>query len=379
MGYVLAIFGPSIGAPSETFIGRHMRDLLPGRTVAVTETVNGPHGGTWSADCPVLALNQPRDGWLGQHLIRAVARRLGCPPAGRVRRVKEFLQDHEVQVVMGEYLDWSLPWLGIARELQLRFFVHAHGYDVSEKLRDPKIRADYVQYNQASGVITMSHASREKLLGLGLDPAKLHVVPYGVDVPREPIQRTERGVIRCLAVGRMVPKKAPVLTLEAFRRASETCPKLRLDYVGSGALFPAAHLFIRTFNLEDRVTLHGDQPNQIVQLLMKETDIFLQHSMTDPMTGDEEGLPVAILEAMANGLPVVSTRHAGIPEAVRDGVSGYLGEEGDSVGMAEKLSSLAQDPNLRRRMGEAGWLRAKEHFSWERERGSLLGILGLPK
>ena len=123
--------------------------------------------------------------------------------------------------------------------------------------------------------------------------------------------------------------------------------------------------------------LHGHQQNEEVQKLMREVDLFLQHSMSDPETGDEGGLPVAVLEAMANSLRVVSIRHAGIPEAVQDGTSGYLVDEGDSLGMGECLLALVRDPDLRWRMGEAGWRRAKEHFSWEEERTDLLRILGI--
>lgn len=79
-----------------------------------------------------------------------------------------------------------------------------------------------------------------------------------------------------------------------------------------------------------------------------------------------------------NSLPPISTRHAGIPEAVRDGSTGYLVDEGDTVAMADRLAMLARDSDLRWKMGEAGWRRAKELFSWERERVELLRILGLP-
>src|SRR5690606_2027114 len=96
-----------------------------------------------------------------------------------------------------------------------------------------------------------------------------------------------------------------------------------------------------------------------------------------PGTGDEEGLPVAILEAMASGLPVVSTRHAGIPEAVIEGTTGYLVDEGDTAGMAAHVVRLARDAELRRRMGHAGWQRALQSFSWPRERARLLELLGL--
>jgi glycosyltransferase involved in cell wall biosynthesis len=110
---------------------------------------------------------------------------------------------------------------------------------------------------------------------------------------------------------------------------------------------------------------------------MRDADMFLQHSITDPATGDEEGLPVAVLEAMANALPVVATRHAGIPEAVLEGATGYLVDEGDTASMADRIVALARDADRRRNMGRAGWQRAGENFSREKERAALLNILGL--
>ncbi len=376
MNHPLAIFAPQIGARSETFILRHTQDLLPGGTVVVTDTVNEPSSDLWSVDCPVLVLNRIRAGGLKQQVVRAIARRLGMRPADRLVMVKRFLKKHQVQVLMGEYLDWSLPLFDLANELGIRFFAHGHGYDISKQLQHPKWCAEYLRYNQAAGVIIVSKASRLKLLELGLKPEKVHVVPCGVDVPAEPLSREAQRTVRFVAVGRMVAKKAPILTLDAFRRAARVCPNIRLDYVGTGELFAAAQQFVLAFNLFDKITLHRGQSSEVVQRLMKKSDIFLQHSMTDPDTGDEEGLPVAILEAMANSLPVVSTRHAGIPEAVLDGCTGYLVDEGDSVAMAERLISLSHDPDLRRQMGEAGWRRAKEQFSWEKERAELLRIFG---
>ena len=167
------------------------------------------------------------------------------------------------------------------------------------------------------------------------------------------------------------------MLLDAFRRAVQDIPNLYLDHIGEGPLTASAEHFIQVFDLDPYVTLHGGRPHDYVLDLMKGADIFVQHSVTDPVTGDEEGLPVAILEAMAHGLPVISTHHAGIPEAVIDGVTGYLVPEGDTKAMAARLCELARNPVLRRKMGEAGWRRVKEQFSWERERSKLLSVMGL--
>src|SRR5262249_29595214 len=82
-------------------------------------------------------------------------------------------------------------------------------------------------------------------------------------------------------------------------------------------------------------------------------------------------------EAMASGLPVVSTLHAGIPEAVLDGETGFLVSEGATQAMSKRILELATDQKLRKKLGQSGWNRAKKYFSWTNERDSLLAILGL--
>lgn len=385
MPYPLAIFTPHIGALSESFIRRHVESLFPGRTVVVTGTVDGSYLGHWGVTGPQLIIDRipvrAVPNGLRQHVAWTVARRLGrkTPDSlpDTLSAIKQFLCEHHVRVILSEYLDAGLQWLKVARELNIPFYGHGHGFDISARLQDPRWQTDYLQYQQAEGVITMSEVSRTRLIALGLSPEKIHVIPYGVDVPSLLPRNDARQAIRCLAVGRMVSKKAPILTLDAFRRAAESHPNMRLDYVGTGELLIAAQHFCKVLNFSDKVTFWGGLPHDKVLSLMRLADVFLQHSVADPVTGDEEGLPVSILEAMAQGLPVISTKHAGIPEAVVDGETGYLVAEGDSVGMAERVVVLAKDVDLRRKMGVAGWQRAQERFSWRHERQQLLTLLRL--
>ena len=377
MTNTLAIFTPKLGERSETFIQRHIEELWPGRTVVVA---GSRAGAQWSTRCPALILDELPAPRFAKVLIRSLREKAGWRgEVPEVKAVREFLRHHGVQVAMGEYLNASLAWVDVCQEMNIPFFAHAHGYDVSLLLRDPYWCQQYLRYNRCgAGIITMSQVSRDRLLKLGLEAPLLHVVPYGVDVMAVPPARSHSDhLVRCLAVGRMVAKKAPVLCLDAFRRAAQTIPGLRLTYVGDGSLLSAARQFVQALGMQDKVSLLGGQPAEVVQRLMAESDIFLQHSMTDVPTGDQEGLPVSILEAMAHGLPVVSTRHAGIPEAVIEQLTGLLVEEGDSVGMAQCLMTLAGDESLRRQMGRDGWIRAKERFTWQRERDSLRAILGL--
>jgi len=368
----LAVMSSWIGLPSETFIYRHMTELLPGRTAVV---VRRRADGTDAAS-PLLVTSEGRRHW--RWMLRGGLYYLGMHRRGPTERmVEDFLVHHGTRVILSEYLNQSLVWLDLARRIGARIYAHAHGYDISMALRRPGMREQYRRLAEADGIITMSQVSRAKLADLGLDGSRVHVIPYGVDVPAAPAPRRTADRIRCLAVGRMIGKKAPLLTLAAFRRAREQEPALTLDFVGDGELFEDMRRQIAADGLAGSVTLHGSLPHARVLDLLGNVDIFLQHSRTDPETGDEEGLPVGILEAMAHTLPVVATRHAGIPEAVLEDRTGILVAEGDVDGMADAIVRLARDRALRDRMGRDARLRAHDHFSWEHEREALINLLGL--
>jgi colanic acid/amylovoran biosynthesis glycosyltransferase len=374
MNFPFAVITPQLGLPSETFIKRHAYDLMPGKTVVVTNNVVSPKG-SWTTTAPLLTLANLGRPAFPRRLRDSLLCPLGASPWTPDIAVEDFLRKHKVQAILSEYLDLSLHWLQLANRLAIRFYAHGHGYDVSSSLRSATLRKRYREFNNADGIIVVSDKSRQQLIQLGLNPSLIHVIPCGVDISLEPPKHLPNNVIRCLAIGRMVAKKAPIILLDAFRQATLHCQNLHLDYVGDGPLFDAALQYVTVMNLTEKVTLHRSQEHTLVQSMLRKSDIFLQHSRVDPDTGDEEGLPVAILEAMANCLPVISTRHAGIPEAVCHGVNGYLEAEGDSLAMAKRIIQLARNAALRKQFGESGWQRCQEYFSWECEKKNLRELM----
>ena len=343
---------------SETFVRRHITDMLPGRTVVATRQVEDG----WGVPAPVLNLRACRQG------IGALVRPFGLWRLDRRgRALRAFLREHGVTAVMGEWLNFTAAWYPVLRGLGLRVYAHAHGYDVSAAaLASRTNRLLYRCLREVDGVIIVSHLARERLIRTcGLDPAKVHVVPCGVDIP-PPVDRPRRETVTCLHVGRLTEKKSPLNTLRAFETAYRACPALRLELVGDGAQREASERFCTEQDLLPVVTFHGSRPPEFVRERLREADLFLLHSVR-ARDGNEEGLPVAILEAMAHGLPVLSTRHGGIPEAVLDGTTGCLVDEGDWEGMSRHLLALARDPAQRLALGRAGRARALADFSAERE------------
>jgi colanic acid/amylovoran biosynthesis glycosyltransferase len=364
----LCIFVPEIGLVSETFIRWDIRELLPGGTVVVADP---PPAGesvrrspAWdTGDCPTLAFQPlPVDPLPGPERRAAVA---------------NFLAAHGVEAVLVQYLDFADRWFDFLAERDLRAWIRGHGVDFSARLRQARWREAYRRYADAAGIIVPSRVAATALTEIGLPAEKVHVVPYSVDLP---VVNTcgNKHVVRCVAVGRLVPKKAPLVVLDAFRRAAERDDRVTLDLVGDGPLMGDLRRYVDDHKLGARVHLHGRLPHAHTLALVRRADLLLHHAITAPEDGDTEGQPLAILEAMAAGVPVIATHHAGIPEVVEDQVNGRLVPEHDVAGMAGALLALAADPALRAQLGTTARTTIEDRHGHPRARQTLLRLFGLP-
>jgi glycosyltransferase involved in cell wall biosynthesis len=370
MNTKLAVFTPQVGTVSETFVRRHIEDIMPSRTVVVARRSSHPMGGRWAAHCPVLFL----DRWELRPTIR-VLRRLGFSNERlSAKAMATFLRRQRVDVVLGEYLDHFIDFVPTLDFLQIPYVVQGHGIDLSAALHRPGMAERYAGYRSARFVLTRCEFHRKRLIDLGLPADKIRVNPGGVDIPERPPVRGPEAAKRFLALGRMVPKKGPIYLLQAFRLCAEKDADVSLDYVGDGELFPAARQFVDAVGLGNRVRLHGVASNYIKESLQRECGIFVQHSVTDPDTGDEEGLPASIQEAMAHGMAVISTKHSGIPEMVEHKLTGLLVEERGTEGMAAAMVQVSQTDDWKR-FGANGWEKARQLYSWQAERSRLLQYL----
>ena len=291
------------------------------------------------------------------------------------RRTARFLRANGVTTVMAEYGPVGVKIAAAARRAGCRLFVHFHGYDATKEALRPGVPDQYrALFAQADGVFVPSRFLGGNLQALGCPPEKITVSPCGVDLTS--FKPSQRDPGRLLAVGRFVEKKSPLSTLQALEIALQQDASLHLDMVGEGPLLAEAKAFAAA-HLGASVTFHGALPHAAVRALTARAMIFLQHSVT-ATSGDCEGLPVAILEAMSAEIPVVSTRHSGIPEAVEHGIQGLLVEEHDVRGMADAILTLARDPALCARMGRAGRARVAAEFTADHTVRILRKAMNLP-
>ena len=288
------------------------------------------------------------------------------------RRIESFLAEHGVKVILAQWMHPSLPLVELARQMGLPYYCQTHGTDITAGLDDPAVARAYGGYSETKGVVAPSEFGRRQLLTLGIRADRAHVMRHAVRSPRKPVVRPP-GAVRCLVVGRLEPMKNPLLIIDAFRLALVSCPGLHLDFLGDGPLRPSIEQALDAHGLRDRVTLHGYLHNNRVHRMMRRSHIFVHPSRA--VGNRHDTCPVALAEAMAHGMAVVSTRHGGIPEEIADGESGLLTEENDTRATADRIVELARNAELRARLGEAAWLRAREMFSPAGVRRSWLKLM----
>ena len=360
----LAIVSPEGDAPSETFIRAHVA-RLPFDVVSI-------RGTDWDcADGKGAPL-------LWQWRLRgALARRLSSD-GGRgafSRALAARLRGLRVDAVMAEFGPNAVRVRRACELAGLPLFAHFHGYDAYSRNVLAEHEAEYAAlFAQAAGVVAVSTPMLERLKALGAPADRLHLSPCGVDP--EDFSGAEPGASppHFVAVGRFVEKKAPYLTVHAFKTVADEMNDARLSMVGDGSLMGPTRRLAAALGLHDRVDFLGIQPPEVVSALMRSARAFVQHSVVAD-NGDCEGTPVAVIEAQMSGLPVVATAHAGIPEVVADGETGYIVPEGDTAAMGERMLRLARDPALAARLGVAGRRRALERFTMERHLSQLAGMI----
>jgi glycosyltransferase involved in cell wall biosynthesis len=215
--------------------------------------------------------------------------------------------------------------------------------------------------------LAMSEDMQRDLISLDCPANKILVHHTGVNVDRfvYKMPRSSDSRLRILTICTYEERRGFPYLIRAFAKVLQSFPQGELRIIGR----PAEHnvvtrevdALIRELNLDDHVTQVGRVEYSRLTEEYHNADIFALSSVTGMLDGDKEGIPTVLLEAQATGLPVVSTKHAGIPEAVLDGQSGYLTNERDIDALAEKLCVLLGDRHLRERMGIAG----REHIEKE--------------
>jgi glycosyltransferase involved in cell wall biosynthesis len=256
-----------------------------------------------------------------------------------------------------------------ARLLNLTYSVTAHARDIyvdpvilTEKLAQAAFAATCTAYNQnhLSGLLTNGAASKIRCIYHGLNLSEYP--PAGRSKEQPPL---------VLAVGQLKEKKGFAYLLGACRLLKEWGYTFQCEIIGEGPLRQVLERQICELGLEEIVSLCGALPHQQVIQKYRQAAIFVLPAVLSA-DGDRDGIPNVILEALAMELPVVSTRHSGIPEVIRDGENGLLVPPADAPALATAIAHLLDHPEEAARLGQEGRRTIAENFDVEHNVRELL-------
>jgi glycosyltransferase involved in cell wall biosynthesis len=309
--------------------------------------------------------------------LTLLPRRLRWTDAIEAPRVfSELLRDYRPELL---YIHFGWTAVRVAKVLLrgcVPYILVLHGSDVNQAVAHPRSRyARWLRlcFDGAERCLFVSEHLRQKGVALGCPETKATVHYLGVPVPERVPALASHHPPRATCIARFIDCKGHDLLLHAFARVLTAGPDVTLRLIGEGPLRAPTEALARKLGLDGRVTFQGGIPNEKVYDELCNTDLYVQPSRR--LSSGEEGLGLAVQEAMAAGVPVVATRTGGIPESVAHGVTGLLVEDGDVDGLAEAMRVLVLDSALRRKMGDAGRQRVAEVFNVQTQNAKLVEML----
>lgn len=290
--------------------------------------------------------------------------------------VKRYLQRSRCDLLHAHFGSNALIVLTVAKALNIPLVVSFHGVDASPQfLKNKNYREKLPELFEYAKAIIVVSPHMIDTLALQKWKGKTHLIPYGVDASQfvnERIFMHDEKKVKILHSGRLVSKKGVPDLIRVFLSLAKKYPQIQLDIIGDGPELALSKKIAGEAGTAN-IIFHGPKTHDEVKKFMSETDIFVLNSRTSE-NGDMEGLPNAILEGMSMKLPVVSTYHAGISQAITNEKNGLLVDERDNEGLKSALEKLIISPSLRRQLGEAARHTVETDFTMQRMNESILKV-----
>jgi colanic acid/amylovoran biosynthesis glycosyltransferase len=363
---------PNWNAPSLVPIHRqltmlHEAGILAGIILPYQTGINNWLG------VPVYSLESTNS--LRHQISNAVLYKLGMRRPNLLTNFAKAVKSINADTIICQYGTLAVELHSVLQGLPHRIFIHVHGGD-TEDFQDDIYWERLRELSQHCIILSNSEHVSDRLIKRGIAPERIILKYLGVEIPNEKSKHHYKVQdITVLHLGRLVDCKSPDRTIMAFDRACENGLQGQLIIAGDGPLLVTCQLFRARSRFSDRIHLLGAVSKEQATKLFSDADIFTLHAITGEITGQSEAFGVSIVEAMAASLPVVTCPVGGIVEIVIPGHTGILTTPGSIAEHADALLTLANDPNLRNVMGNAGRQRVYEKFSVENEKQMLLQIL----
>lgn len=274
------------------------------------------------------------------------------------------LKRDKIEVVLAQYGTTSHKIVKMCKYLKIPLITHFHGYDASIKAVIKECNQYDEVFKYSNYIIAVSKEMENDLLNLGCPKDKLIYNVYGPNPSFYNVTPLFDNK-QFIGIGRFVDKKAPYYTILAFKKVLQSHPDAKLVLGGTGSLLEVCINLAKFLNIESNVTFPGIVSQEEFKKYLENSLAFVQHSIT-ALSGDKEGTPVAILEASAAGIPVVSTYHAGIPDVIINDETGFLVNEHDVDSMADKMILCIEKRELIGVIGQKSKDRIISEFSLKR-------------
>lgn len=252
-----------------------------------------------------------------------------------------------------------------------------HGYDITQYIKDYSQNNQYQKLFDSGDLFQpISEHWQKRLIELGCDAQKITVHRMGIDCQNFCFMERnliDNNKIKIVTISRLVEKKGIEYGIRAVAELIKSHRNIEYNIIGDGHLREELEQIIEHYGVRNTVILSGWKDQSEIIEILNQSHILLAPSVTSK-DGDREGIPVVLMEAMAMGLPVVSTWHSGIPELVQDGVSGFLVPERDIDGLVDKLKHLVEHPETWAKMGRAGRIQVETNYNIEKLNTQLIEV-----
>ncbi len=285
--------------------------------------------------------------------------------------LKRYFRENRIDVVLANYGLSAAHLAPICRDLRIPLIVIFHGHDATDRKLLSRYANKYLAlFASAASIVVVSADMKNRIMQLGANSEKVEVVPCGVDLLKFTLSPGRKEHL-FLAVGRFVAKKGPLFTIQAFHQVWKKHPDATLVMIGAHkGLYEECLKLVISLGIQKAIMFPGILKQEAIRGFMSKALAFVQHSVTAP-NGDMEGTPVSILEACATGLPVISTFHGGIRDAVVHEKTGFLVDEGDFSGMASYMMKLLERPDMAASMGVEGRVHMEAQYDQVKQIGKL--------
>ncbi|MGJ3245680.1 MAG: glycosyltransferase [Elainellaceae cyanobacterium] len=289
-----------------------------------------------------------------------------------------FLNPVSYDIIHAQFGGWGLLGLTL-RDLGLlngKLVTHFRGSDISVHLKKSGDHLYDDLLERGDFFLTNCEFFRQRILKLGCPPWKIRVHGSAIDCGKfafTPRYLSADGVVRVATVGRLVEKKGIEYCIKAVASVAQRYPNIEFKIIGEGALRKRFEQLIQDLNAEGFIQLLGWKNQHEIIEILNDCHLFMAPSVTAE-DGDQDAPVNTLKEAMAMGLPVISTWHGGIPELVEDGKSGYLVPERDAEAIAQKLIALIEGGDRWAEMGQAGRLKVEQMYDINRLSDELVDI-----